>query len=166
MGRRWTDKGARRINPPGCSTQPLADADARLKALTLKAHADLYSLRHPETPWLAPRSGPDGRPMLDVLVVGAGQGGIAVAGLLRREGVDNIALVDRAERDREGVWHDFARMPVVRSPKHFPGPDMGVPSLTYEAWHKARFGEADWDRLSKVILDIPAMLDAAETPGG
>lgn len=29
-----------------------------------------------------------------------------------------------------------------------------------------QLGEEDWDRLSKVILDIPAMLDAAETPGG
>lgn len=153
MVRRWSDASTPPINPAGCGVRPAPDAAARLAALSQRVHADLFALRHPETDWVASRDGPDGRPMLDVLVVGAGQGGIAVASLLVRERVTNILVVDRAPRGSEGVWNDFARMPIVRSPKHYPGPDMGLPNLTYEAWHRARFGDADWDALVLVPTD-------------
>ena len=41
---------------------------------------------------------------------------------------------------REGPWATYARMEILRSPKHLTGPDLGVPSLTYRAWHEAKFG--------------------------
>jgi len=40
----------------------------------------------------------------------------------------------RAPEGREGVWVTFARMPTLRSPKDQTGPDLGLPSLTFEAW--------------------------------
>ena len=36
------------------------------------------------------------------------------------------------------------------SPKDFTGPDLDVPSLTYQSWHEARFGEADWEALALI----------------
>ena len=53
-------------------------------------------------------------------------------------------MIDHAPRGREGVWRTYARMPELRSPKDYSGPDLGVPSLTYEAWHLARHGAEDW----------------------
>ncbi|MFT5172999.1 MAG: cation diffusion facilitator CzcD-associated flavoprotein CzcO [Gammaproteobacteria bacterium] len=153
MLQRWTDNGSPPINPPGSSSDELPQAMAHLDALRGRVRADLHALRHPETPWMPQRDGPDGKAMLDVLIVGAGQGGLAVAGLLQRERVENILLIDKAASGKEGAWNDFARMPVIRSPKHYPGPDMGVPNLTYEAWHRARFGDANWQALVFVTIE-------------
>lgn len=147
MNLHWSDDPAAPINPPGTASRPLADADARLERLAIRARQDLFMLRHPETDWVPERYGPDGKRLLDVLIVGGGQGGLAVAAYLIRERVSNIEVIDKAPYGREGVWNDFARMPVIRSPKHYPGPDMGVPNLTYEAWHRAKFGDADWEGL-------------------
>lgn len=153
MSARWADSAVPPINPPDCSLTPRHDAEARVAALADAARADLHSLRHPDTDWMAVREGPAGQPLVDVLVVGAGQGGIAVASLLLRERVSNIAVIDKASYGAEGVWNGFARMPVIRSPKHYPGPDMGIPNLTYEAWHRATFGDQDWEALSLVHTD-------------
>ena len=76
---RWTDAGIPPINPPGCAQAPLPDADDRLAALAERVHADLHLLRHPETTWMPERAGPDGQRLLDVLIVGAGQGGLGIA---------------------------------------------------------------------------------------
>jgi cation diffusion facilitator CzcD-associated flavoprotein CzcO len=35
-------------------------------------------------------------------------------------------------------------MPTLRSPKDQNGPDLGMPSLTYQAWHEAQWGAADF----------------------
>jgi cation diffusion facilitator CzcD-associated flavoprotein CzcO len=98
-------------------------------------------------PWLEPRTAPDGTPALDVLIVGGGQSGVAIAFALMRAQVTNILVVDRAPRGLEGPWRTYARMPTLRSPKDYTGPDLNIPSLTYRSWHEARFGRADWDAL-------------------
>jgi cation diffusion facilitator CzcD-associated flavoprotein CzcO len=41
-------------------------------------------------------------------------------------------------------------MEILRSPKHLTGPDLGVASLSYRAWHEAKHGIAHWDRLHKI----------------
>ena len=110
--------------------------------LELLEHAvarDLALTAHPRQPWLRPRTC-GGAPVLDVLVVGAGQGGLATGFALLRDQVRNILLVDAARQGEEGPWSTYARMPALRSAKDQTGPDGGLPSLTYQAWHEAQWG--------------------------
>lgn len=125
-----------------------------LAALEAQVRRDLERIDHPDMAWLVPRRAPDGSAALDVLIVGAGQSGTGVGFGLKRAKVDNILLVDRAARGREGPWRTFARMHTLRSPKHFTGPDLDVPSLTYRAWHEARFGAASWDALGQIGREL------------
>jgi FAD-dependent urate hydroxylase len=121
-----------------------------LIALEAQVRSDLARTSHPNAPWLAPTPGPDGRPALDVLVVGAGQSGIVAAFGLMRSQVTNILVLDKAEEGQEGPWLAYARMHTLRSPKHFTGPDLDIPSLTYQSWHEARFGQEHWQKLSLI----------------
>ncbi len=131
-----------------------------LKVLTARARDDLACVSHPRMAWLDPRTGPDGLPALDVLVVGGGQSGLATAvGLLRAQ-VTNILVADRAARGQEGPWLSYARMRTLRSPKDYTGPDLDLPSLGYPAWHEARHGAAHWQ-----ALDFIAREDWAEYLG-
>jgi cation diffusion facilitator CzcD-associated flavoprotein CzcO len=121
-----------------------------LDALEAKVGADLARTAHPDAAWLTPRLGPDDRPALDVLVVGAGQSGLATAFGLMRSQVSNILVLDKSVEGQEGPWLSYARMHTLRSPKHFTGPDLDIPSLTYQSWHEARFGEDDWRNLDLI----------------
>lgn len=107
---------------------------------------DLELTAHPRAPWLEPKT-VGGQPCLDVLIVGGGQCGLAVAHALKRDRVDNILLLDRAPPGREGPWVTYGRMRALRSLKDQTGPDLKTPSLTYQAWHEASFGTADWERM-------------------
>jgi cation diffusion facilitator CzcD-associated flavoprotein CzcO len=91
-----------------------------------------------------------GRPCADVLVVGGGMTGLAVAYGLRRDAVHNVAVLDENPVGQEGVWENFARMPELRSPKAQNGMDFGQPSLSVQKWFQARHGEAAWDRISRI----------------
>jgi cation diffusion facilitator CzcD-associated flavoprotein CzcO len=123
---------------------------AAVEALNARVRSDLDRIAHPRMPWLTPRMGPDGKPALDVLVVGGGQSGLAIGfGLLRAQ-VTNILVVDRCARGAEGPWLSYARMHTLRSPKDYTGPDLDIPSLTYRSWHEAKFGPADWDALGMI----------------
>jgi FAD-dependent urate hydroxylase len=125
-----------------------------LIALEARVSADLARTAHPDAAWLVPREAPDGGPALDVLVVGAGQSGLATAFGLMRSQVTNILVLDKSEEGREGAWLTYARMPALRSPKQFTGPDLDVPSLTYQSWHEARFGEEDWRNLDLIPREL------------
>src|SRR3954471_136686 len=116
-----------------------------LEALTALAQGELAQLRYPVANWVLPREG-----MLDVLVVGGGMCGQTATFALRREGVTNLRCVDRAPRGAEGPWTTFARMDILRSPKHLTGPDLGIASLTYRAYHEAKFGVEHWEKLHKI----------------
>lgn len=107
---------------------------------------DLALTAHPRLPWL-PAKTLGGRPILDVLVIGGGQCGLAVAHALRRDQVTNILVLDRAAPGREGPWTTYGRMKALRSLKDQTGPDLRLPALTYQAWHEASFGTADWERM-------------------
>jgi cation diffusion facilitator CzcD-associated flavoprotein CzcO len=121
----------------------LADLEARVRD-------DLSRIAHPNTPWLEATTGPDGLMALDVLIVGAGQSGLAIAFGLMRSQVTNILLLDKAAAGFEGPWLTNARMPTLRSPKQYTGPDLDIPSLTYQSWHEASFGEAHWQDLELI----------------
>lgn len=102
---------------------------------------DLALTAHPRAPWLVPKSA-GGVPVLDCLVIGGGQCGLAAAFALKRDRVDNILVIDRAPYGKEGPWVTYARMHNLRSFKDQTGPDLKIPSLTYQAWHEAQFGAA------------------------
>src|SRR3954469_7723626 len=121
-----------------------------LQALAKQARRELSQLNYPAKDWVLPHPGADGRALLDVLIVGAGMCGQTAVFALLREGVRNVRGVDRAPRGREGPWTTFARMDILRSPKHLTGPDLGIASLTYRAYHEAKFGTAHWQKLHKI----------------
>jgi cation diffusion facilitator CzcD-associated flavoprotein CzcO len=100
---------------------------------------DLALIAHPRAPWLQPKTC-GGAPVLDVLLIGAGQSAMAVAFALLRDKVTNILCIDRAPAGLEGPWMTYARMHTLRSWKDQTGPDLFVPSLTYQAWHEAQWG--------------------------
>ena len=56
---------------------------------------DLALTAHPRAPWLVPKT-VGGKPVLDCLVIGGGQCGLAVAFALKRDRVDNLLVIDRA----------------------------------------------------------------------
>lgn len=115
---------------------------------------DLDTLGLPPENWPATVAGPDGATARDVLIVGAGMNGIAATAALIFKGVRNITLIDQAEPGREGPWLTYARMGTLRSSKTLPGPALNIPSLTYRAWHEARFGTDDWTALYKIPNDV------------
>ncbi|MGH3554733.1 MAG: flavin-containing monooxygenase, partial [Mycobacterium sp.] len=69
----------------------------------------------------------------DVVIVGAGFGGIGAAISLKRLGYDNIIILDR-EADLGGTWHV----------NRYPGLAVDVPSTTYSYWFEPN---PYWSRL-------------------
>jgi xanthine/CO dehydrogenase XdhC/CoxF family maturation factor/cation diffusion facilitator CzcD-associated flavoprotein CzcO len=119
-----------------------------LDALAERVRRDLRLLNYPQRDWLAPRDRKHSDTAIyDVIIVGAGQGGLAAAFGLMRERVRNLLVVDQNPLDRAGPWLNFARMHTLRTPKHVTGPDGGIPSLTPQAFYEAQHGPGSWDAL-------------------
>jgi cation diffusion facilitator CzcD-associated flavoprotein CzcO len=154
LARRQVSGSDRVINGKDGSRHRAEDITGRLGALECQIRADLERTAHPTSPWLEPIADPDGGAALDVLIVGAGQSGLATGFGLMRSEVTNILLLDKAEEGREGPWRTYARMPTLRSPKQYTGPDLDIPSLTYQSWHEARFGAEDWQRLDLIPREL------------
>jgi cation diffusion facilitator CzcD-associated flavoprotein CzcO len=133
---------------------------AALDRLAAQARADLERINIPPPPWVLPaESATPDTPVLDVLVAGAGMCGQTAAYALRREGITNLRVIDRAARGEEGPWGTYARMLTLRSPKHVGGPELGVPSLSFRAWYEAQHGTGEevsalgvpgWEALHKI----------------
>ncbi len=123
---------------------------AAASALAAKARDDLAALSYPAVNWVTPGTMPDGTPIHAVIVVGAGQSGIAIAAALRREGVADVLVLDGAPAGREGVWDTFARMEELRTPKALNGLEFGCPSLSVQAWYTAHHGAAAWAALERI----------------
>ena len=142
-----------------------------LAELETQVARDLELLHHPKAPWVPPRRHPSGAPVFDVLIVGGGQGGLALSFALRRDNVANVVAIDRNRRGAEGPWNSYARMPLLRTALDLTGPDLGIPSLTPRAWFTAKHGAAAWDALVRFptadwhdflawyrrVLDIPVI---------
>lgn len=119
----------------------LAELERRL------AH-DLSCLNWPAAAWLPPTSR-DGQTLENVVIIGAGQAGLALDFGLAQQGIRPL-LLDRAAPDFEGPWATTARMETLRSPKELTGPAMGVPGLTFRAWFEAQYGAQGWAALDKI----------------
>ncbi|TQK31838.1 NAD(P)/FAD-dependent oxidoreductase [Arthrobacter sp. SLBN-53] len=73
------------------------------------------------------------RPDHEVAIIGAGPGGIAAAHHLRRHGITDFVIIERAG-DFGGTWRD----------NHYPGLAVDIPSL----WYQLSFApNTDWSRL-------------------
>lgn len=118
-----------------------------LARLTARVHREIELLDYPRRDWMPLRHAPDGAPIYDVIIVGAGQGGLAAAFGLMRERIRKLLIIDENPLGRAGPWLNFARMHTLRTPKHVLGPDLGVPSLTPRAWFEAQHGEGSWGGL-------------------
>ena len=112
----------------------------RTAELAIEARRDMELLSYPTTAWVDRMRADDDTAVHAVIVIGAGQSGLAVAASLRREGVDDVLVLDRQPRGYEGVWETFARMRELRTPKAQNGMDFGCPSLSVQRWFAARFG--------------------------
>ena len=125
-----------------------------LERLNAQIRHELELLSYPSRSWVAPRRHISGAPTYNVVIIGAGQGGLATAFALRRECVDHILVIDERQAGTEGPWLSFARMPTLRTPKHLTGPDLGIPSLTFRAWYEAQYGREAWELLQKIPTEL------------
>ena len=117
--------------------------------LSDQVRRELTYLSYPSREWTLPHYR-NGARVLDVLIVGAGQAGLAVAFGLKLERIANIRIVDRNRRGQEGPWRRFARMRELRTAKDVTGMDLGIPNLTPRAWYEAKFGRKAWERIQKI----------------
>ncbi|MBO6783892.1 MAG: NAD(P)/FAD-dependent oxidoreductase [Alphaproteobacteria bacterium] len=150
----------------------------RLRNLEARVRHELDLLNHPKGKWVPAREHASGRPVFDVLVVGAGQSGLGTLSALSRENVTNTLAVDRNPAGREGPWKTFARMRLLRTHKDITGPALGVPSLTPRAWYTAKYGEEAWHALVRIprtdwqdyldwyrrVVDLPVWNDTEVGP--
>ena len=128
--------------------------------LEARVQADLLAIEHPPRGWLQRQQAAGGRPVHDVVVVGAGLSGLTTVFGLQRQSVSDVLLIDQAEAGDEGPWLSTARMDTLRSPKTLTGPDLGIASLTFRAWYEAQHGAAAFAELDKISrTDWAAYLD-------
>lgn len=121
-----------------------------LAVLEQRVIEDLAKVAYPSGRWVTPHHIADGSRVLDVLIVGGGQGGTAIAHALTRQRVLNYRIVDQSEAGFEGPWNTYARMATLRSPKAVTGPDLDIPCLTFQAWFEAQHGASAWETLNKI----------------
>ncbi|MEM7738004.1 MAG: NAD(P)/FAD-dependent oxidoreductase, partial [Deinococcota bacterium] len=140
-----------------------------IEALNARVQHDLEFLNYPSRVWVT-----DQENIYNVIIVGAGQAGLATAFGLSRQGISGVLVLDDNPMGMEGPWETYARMETLRTPKEVTGPDLGIPSLTFRAWYEAQFGEAAWHALSKIpkeqwmaylrwyrqVLDLPVRNNA------
>jgi cation diffusion facilitator CzcD-associated flavoprotein CzcO len=119
-----------------------------LDALEARLRQDLAWLELPAKSWVPART-VDGKEVVDVAVIGGGMAGLVASGMLKRLGVANHVVLDRASAGREGPWVTFARMRTLRSPKQLTGPAMGLPALTFRAYYEALHGREAWVALDR-----------------
>jgi cation diffusion facilitator CzcD-associated flavoprotein CzcO len=123
-----------------------------LDELAARARFELGCLEYPARDWVTPRFSGE-TPVYDAVIAGGGQNGMAIAFRLMRERVTNICVLEQQPKGGEGPWRNFARMHTLRTPKTVSGPDLGIPSLSIQAWYLARYGRAAWDKLGKIMRE-------------
>jgi cation diffusion facilitator CzcD-associated flavoprotein CzcO len=107
--------------------------------------------------WVPDRDGIDH----NVVVIGGGQSGAAFAFALRRAGIGKVSVIEAApDGAKAGVWLTSARMHKLRTPKSLPGPELGLPGLSFQAWYETRYGAAAYESFDRIPrLDWAAYLD-------
>jgi cation diffusion facilitator CzcD-associated flavoprotein CzcO len=97
--------------------------------------------------WVPDRSGIDH----NVAIVGGGQTGCALAFALRRAGIGKVTVLEAAQDERgAGIWLNAARMNLLRTPKTLPGPELGIPAFSFQAWYEARHGQESYAAIDRI----------------
>jgi cation diffusion facilitator CzcD-associated flavoprotein CzcO len=123
---------------------------AALDALSRRVQDELSLFEYPTKDWVTPRCGPQGETVQNVVIVGGGQTGLAIAFGLARERIGGVVVLDAGEPGAEGPWITSARMITLRTLKFLTGPDLGLPSLTFRSWHEAQYGKPAWEALVRI----------------
>ena len=100
-----------------------------------------------------PQSWVPDRPGIDhnVVLVGGGQTGSALAFALRRAGIGKVSVIDAApDEDHAGIWLTAARMNLLRTPKSLTGPEIGLPAFGFQTWYEARHGVEAYARIDRI----------------
>ncbi|MBC9876554.1 NAD(P)/FAD-dependent oxidoreductase [Bradyrhizobium sp. INPA01-394B] len=107
--------------------------------------------------WVPDRRGVDH----NVAIIGGGQSGSTFAFALRRSGIGKVTVIDAAnDAASSGPWLSSARMHKLRTPKNLPGPELGLPGLSFQAWYEARNGAVAYEAVDRISrLDWAAYLD-------
>jgi cation diffusion facilitator CzcD-associated flavoprotein CzcO len=97
--------------------------------------------------WVPDREGVDH----NVTIVGGGQTGCALAFALRRAGIGKVTILEAApDETRAGIWRNAARMNLLRTPKALPGPELGIPAWSFQAWYEARHGQDAYATIDRI----------------
>jgi hypothetical protein len=97
--------------------------------------------------WVPDRAGIDH----NVTIVGGGQTGCALAFALRRAGIGKVTVLEAApDEQRAGIWLNAARMNLLRTPKALPGPELGIPAFSFQAWYEARHGQEAYAAIDRI----------------
>lgn len=120
-----------------------------LQELEARLARDLEDLCYPPANWV-PRHVQAGEDVADAVIVGGGMCGLVAWFALSRAGIRNVRIIDRNPAGQEGPWVTYARMETLRSPKTLTGPASGLPSLTFQAWYRAQYGQDAWNALDKI----------------
>ncbi|MDH5529804.1 MAG: NAD(P)/FAD-dependent oxidoreductase [Paracoccaceae bacterium] len=119
--------------------------DQGLSVLEARLHQGLEFLLYPGKEWVPKRGD-----VSDVIIIGGGMCGMVAWLGLVTAGIRNLRVFDRSPVGREGPWLTYARMETLRSPKQLTGPAFGHGALTFQAWYRAQFGQANWEKLDKI----------------
>lgn len=120
-----------------------ADAAGQLEAQTQRAQR--WAGRDPAD-WVRARRDAEH----NVVIVGGGQSGIAIAYGLKRKGVGRVEVIDQAEPGQTGIWRTIARMHQLRTPKSLAGPEQDNPLLSFRAWYETLNGPDAFDSLDRI----------------
>src|SRR4051794_4590285 len=139
--------------PATVEARTMKPVGVALQILSRRVHEELALFEYPLKDWVTPMQGPAGETVHNVVVVGGGQTGLATAFGLQRERISGVMVLDANPEGAEGPWVTFARMVTLRTLKFLTGPDLGVPSLTFRAWHEAQYGKPSWADLLRIHKD-------------
>jgi cation diffusion facilitator CzcD-associated flavoprotein CzcO len=97
--------------------------------------------------WVPDRPGID----YNVAIIGGGQTGCALAFALRRAGIGKVTILEAApDEPRAGIWLNAARMNLLRTPKTLPGPELGIPAFSFQAWYESRHGQEAYAGIDRI----------------
>ncbi|QLE44428.1 NAD(P)/FAD-dependent oxidoreductase [Nostoc sp. C052] len=111
------------------------------------AHEALRLLGPDPENWVPDRAGIDH----NITIIGGSGSGSTFVFALRRAGIGRVTEIDAADDEAHaGVWLTRARMRTLRTPKHLPGPELGIPELSFQAWYEARHGAAAYAEIDRI----------------